>query len=226
MASVSHLWNPLIGFGSVPNQAYGYLFPMGSYYWLGSAFTPSRVGRAAPVDGVAPERALWGTILLAESLRIGGRWSRLAGGVAYALSPLILAQAHDTSYVIPVVFLPWVMVPLIRASEGVLTPGGAAARSGIAVLLMGGINASASFAVLLLPLIWFATRRPIRDHARLFVLWVAAIALATAWFVIPLLFQTEVRVQLPSLYRNGTNDYFDILYSRGAPRGRGLDVPR
>ena len=191
MAGISHVWNPLIDFGSVPNQAYGYLFPMGSYYWLGSElhipeWIVQRLWMALLLSA-----ALWGTILLAESLRIGGRWSRLAGGVAYALSPLILAQAHDTSYVIPVVFLPWVLVPLIRASEGVLTPGGAAARSGIAVLLMGGINASASFAVLLLPLIWFATRRPIRDHARLFVLWVAAIALATAWFVIPLLFQQK-----------------------------------
>ena len=170
--------------------------------------------------------ALWGTILLAESLRIGGRWSRLAGGVAYALSPLILAQAHDTSYVIPVVFLPWVMVPLIRASEGVLTPGGAAARSGIAVLLMGGINASASFAVLLLPLIWFATRRPIREHARLFVLWVVAIALATAWFVVPLVFQKKYGFNfLP--YTETANTTTSISFIPEVLRGgRGLDVPR
>lgn len=191
MATVTHLWNPLIGFGSVPDQAYGYLFPMGSYYWLGSAsHLPEWIVQRLWM-GLLLSAALWGTILLAESLCIGGRWSRSAGGVAYALSPLILAQAHDTSFVIPVVLLPWVMVPLIRASDGVLSPGGAAARSGVAVLLMGGVNASASFAVLLLPLIWFVTRRPIREHARLFVLWVAAIALATAWFVIPLLFQQK-----------------------------------
>ena len=176
MATVSHLWNPLIGFGSVPDQAYGYLFPMGSYYWLGSAsHIPEWIVQRLWM-GLLLSAALWGTILLAESLRIGGRWSRLAGGVAYALSPLILAQAHDTSFVIPVVLLPWVMVPLIRASDGVLSPGGAAARSGVAVLLMGGVNASASFAVLLLPLIWFVTRRPIRQYVRLFVFWLIAIA--------------------------------------------------
>ena len=191
MASISHLWNPLVGFGSVPDQYCGYLFPMGSYYWLGSELhVPEWIVQRLWM-ALLLSVALWGTIVLAESLRIGGRWSRLAGGLAYALSPLILAQAHDTSYVIPVVLLPWVMVPLIRGSEGMLTPGGAAARSGIAVLLMGGINASASFAVLVLPLIWFATRRPIREHVRLFVLWVIAIALATAWFVVPLLYQRK-----------------------------------
>ena len=191
MATVSHLWNPLIGFGSVPDQAYGYLFPMGSYYWLGSAsHLPEWIVQRLWM-GLLLSTALWGTILLAESLRIGGRWSRLAGGIAYALSPLILAQAHDTAFVIPVVLLPWVMVPLIRASDGVLTTGGAAARSGVAVLLMGGVNASASFAVLLLPLIWFVTRRPIRQYVRLFVFWVIAIGLATAWFVVPLVFQRK-----------------------------------
>ena len=123
MATVSHLWNPLIGFGSVPDQAYGYLFPMGSYYWLGSAsHLPEWIVQRLWM-GLLLSAALWGTILLAESLRIGGRWSRLAGGAAYALSPLVLAQAHDTGFVIPVVLLPWVMLPLIRASDGVLTPG-------------------------------------------------------------------------------------------------------
>ena len=38
LASVTHLWNPASGFGMVPDQAYGYLFPMGPYYWLGAAF--------------------------------------------------------------------------------------------------------------------------------------------------------------------------------------------
>ena len=191
MATVSHLWNPLIGFGSVPDQAYGYLFPMGSYYWLGSAsHLPEWIVQRLWM-GLLLSAALWGTILLAESLRIGGRWSRLAGGAAYALSPLVLAQAHDTGFVIPVVLLPWVMLPLIRASDGVLTPGGAAARSGVAVLLMGGVNASAAFAVLLLPLIWFVTRRPIREYVRLFVFWVIALALASAWFVVPLVFQKK-----------------------------------
>lgn len=124
MATVSHLWNPLIGFGSVSDQAYGYLFPLGSYYWLGSALhIPEWIVQRLWM-GLLLGAALWGTVRLAECLDIGGRWSRLAGGIAYALSPLILAQAHDTSFVIPAVLLPWVMVPLIRHSAGTLTPGG------------------------------------------------------------------------------------------------------
>ncbi|HEX4218855.1 MAG TPA: alpha-(1-_3)-arabinofuranosyltransferase family protein, partial [Acidimicrobiales bacterium] len=191
MASVTHLWDPLASFGSVPDQASGYLFPMGSFYWLGASLrVPEWIIQRVWL-ALLLAAAVWGTILLAEALRIGGRWSRLAGGAAYALSPLVLAQIHDTSYVLPAVLLPWVMLPLVRASQGTLTSPGGAARSGLAVLLMGGTNATATLAVLLLPVIWFATRRPIRAHIRLFGLWVLALVLATAWFVVPLLFQQK-----------------------------------
>ncbi len=189
LASVTHLWNPDAGFGSVPNQAYGYLFPMGPYYWLGrSVGIPEWIVQRMWL-ALLLTTALWGTIRLAETLEIGGRWSRLAGGVAYACSPLLLAQIHDTSYVMPAALLPWVMVPLIRASRGELTNGSAATRSGLAVLLMGAINATATFGVLLLPFLWFLTRRPVRTHVRLFALWALAVAAATAWFVIPLFLQ-------------------------------------
>ena len=189
LASVTHLWNPAVNFGMVPDQAYGYLFPMGPYYWLGSAvgapeWIVERIWLALLLT-----TALWGTIRLAEVLNVGGRWSRLAGGVAYACSPLLLAQIHDTSYIMPAVLLPLVLVPLVRAFHGELSNASGAARSGVAVLFMGGINATATLSVLLLPLLWFLTRRPLRAHARLFALWVLAVAAATTWFVIPLLFQ-------------------------------------
>jgi arabinofuranan 3-O-arabinosyltransferase len=54
---------------------------------------------------------------------------------------------------------------------------------------MGGINATETFAVLLLPVLWFLTRRPLRAHARLFALWALAVAAAVLWFVIPLLLE-------------------------------------
>ena len=219
LESATHLWNPLSSFGMVPDQAYGYLFPMGPYYWFGSAvrlpeWIVQRIWLALLLTV-----ALWGTIRLAETLAIGGRWSRLAGGVAYACSPLLLAQIHDSSYVMPAVLLPWVMVPLVRSFHGELTSGSAAARSGVAVLFMGGINASATFAVLLLPLVWFLTRRPLRAHARLFGLWLLAVAAATAWFVIPLLLEGRYGFSfLPytELSTNTTGNTFVPEVLRGA----------
>jgi arabinofuranan 3-O-arabinosyltransferase len=81
------------------------------------------------------------------------------------------------------------MVPLKRQVDGGLTARAAAARSGVAVLCMGGINASLTFAVLLLPVIWFVVQPRDRRPFKLFALWCVAVFLATAWFVIPLVFQ-------------------------------------
>ncbi|HVB92607.1 MAG TPA: alpha-(1-_3)-arabinofuranosyltransferase family protein [Acidimicrobiales bacterium] len=191
LSDATHLWDPNVNFGSVPNQAYGYLFPLGPFYWLGSsAHLPEWIIQRLWL-GLLLIVATWGTVFLAEAMRIGGRWSRLAGGAAYALSPFLLVQIHDTAYVIPAVLLPWVILPLVRVEQGRLTPGAGAARSGLAVLLMGGINATEVAAVLVLPVLWFATRRPVRRQARLFVLWLISVGLATAWFVLPLLFQAK-----------------------------------
>jgi arabinofuranan 3-O-arabinosyltransferase len=189
LGDVTHLWDAQIAFGSVPDQAYGYLFPMGPFYWLGSALH-------APVWVVQRfwlalllSVAFWGALKMAEVFRVGVPWTRLVGAAGYALSPWMLAQAHDTSYILPAVMLPWVMVPLKRAGEGTLSARSAAARSGLAVLFMGGINASLTFAVLLLPLLWFVAQSPRRRMIKLFGLWCLAVFLATAWFVLPLIFQ-------------------------------------
>ena len=190
LASVTHLWNPAAGFGMVPDQAYGYLFPMGPYYWLGSAVGLSEWIVQRVWSALLLTTAFWGTIRLAESLGVGGRWSRLAGGVAYASSPLLLAQIHDTSYVMPAVLLPWVLVPLIRAYRGELTSGSAAARS------PGWPSSS-----------WAVSTRPppsaccsspscgsspaghCETMSASSPCGPSAVAAATAWFVIPLLFQ-------------------------------------
>ena len=189
LATVTHLWNPQIAFGSISDQEYGYLFPMGPFYWLGSVLhVPVWIVERVWLSLLLAV-AFWGVVRLAEVLGIGTRSWRVAGGVAYALSPIVLALAHDTGYIFPTVLLPWVLVPLKRASDGELTSRSGAARSGLAVLLMGGLNASLTFGVLLLPVLWFVTQRPVRRNARLFGCWCVAVFLATAWFLVPLLFQ-------------------------------------
>jgi arabinofuranan 3-O-arabinosyltransferase len=191
LSEVTHLWDPLSGFGSVPNQAYGYLFPIGPFYSAGSALhVPMWITERLWL-GLLLAAAFWGTVLLAEALTLGGRWSRMAGATAYALSPIVLAQAHDTAYIFPAVFLPWVILPLVRVDEGRLPAWSGAARSGLAVLLMGGVNATEVFAVLVLPLLWFATRRSPLKQAKLVCCWAVAVLLATAWFMLPLWFQAK-----------------------------------
>ncbi len=189
LAAATRLWDPLAYFGSVQNQAYGYLIPMGPFYWLGHVLgVPAWITQRAWL-GLLFAIAYWGTILVAQELGIGGRWTQMCGGIAYALSPIMLTAALASAGLLPVVLLPWVMLPLLRASHGKTSLSGAAARSGVAILLMGGVNATSVFAVLPLPVIWFLTRRAGPQRNRLFVYWVGATVLATAWFLVALVFQ-------------------------------------
>jgi arabinofuranan 3-O-arabinosyltransferase len=64
LSQATHLWDPLSGFGSVPNQAYGYLFPIGPFYAAGSALhVPTWITQRLWL-GLLLAVALWGTLLL------------------------------------------------------------------------------------------------------------------------------------------------------------------
>lgn len=192
LANATHLWDPLQFFGSIQNQAYGYLFPMGPYFAIGHAL------------GIAPwivERswlclllltALWGTVFLAEELGLGGPRSRVVGGMAYTLSPMVLSTALTSADLLPIVLLPWVMLPLVRAGHGKTSPGAAAARSGVAVLCMGGVNAAATGAVLVMPIVWFLTRRRgTPGRWKLLGAWLLAVLAATLWFLVGSAYQAK-----------------------------------
>lgn len=181
------LWEPQGFAGQVQNQAYGYLFPMGPFFALGSA-----VG----VPMWVVQRLWWalllsvaflGVVVLARRLRIGTPLTGLVAGLAYALAPRMLSALGATSVeLIPMALAPWVLVPLVGAAA-LRSPRRAAALSALAVFCVGGVNAVATAAVLPLPVLWLLTRPAGPLRRRLAAWWSIAVALAITWWVGPLL---------------------------------------
>jgi arabinofuranan 3-O-arabinosyltransferase len=180
-----HLWDPNGAFGQLQNQAYGYLLPMGPFHGaLLSAGAPPWV-----------VQRLWWSLLLclaflgtwrvATELDLGSRWARLAGALAYALSPRIASELTITSAEVwPMAVAPWVLLPLVVA-----TPRSwwwRISRSALAVALAGGVNAVAVGATLVLPALWFVTRRPQRQTVLAGLAWLATVAVAISWWLVPL----------------------------------------
>ncbi|MGA0979825.1 MAG: alpha-(1-_3)-arabinofuranosyltransferase domain-containing protein, partial [Candidatus Nanopelagicales bacterium] len=182
------LWEPLGFFGQLQNQAYGYLFPTGPFFVLGD------------LAGLPPwvvQRLWWsfiliaaflGVVRLARLLGITSDAARIIAGLAYALAPRIVTELGVlTSEVLPFAMAPWVLIPLVMASQGSLSARRGAALSGIAVLMAGGVNAVATVAVLPLGLLWILLSLNGRARWSLLGWWAAAVALASVWWAVPLL---------------------------------------
>ncbi|HEX2313090.1 MAG TPA: alpha-(1-_3)-arabinofuranosyltransferase family protein [Thermomonospora sp.] len=181
-----HLWDPE-QFGQLQNQAIGYLFPMGPFFAAGDlvglpAWITQRLWLALLLC-----LAFLGTERLARRLGIGGPVTRLVAGMIYALAPGGLATLGQiSSEYLPMAMLPWILLPLVTAARGGSVPR-AAARSGVAVACCSGINAAATVAVLVVPFLYLVTRPRGTPRVRLTAWWSAAVGLATAWWLVPLL---------------------------------------
>jgi arabinofuranan 3-O-arabinosyltransferase len=187
MARALHLWEPLGFFGQLQNQGYGYLFPLGPFFWLGDV-----LGLPAWVI----QRLWWslllivaflGMVRLARLMGMGCFWPRVVTGVAYALAPRMVTELGVLSVeVMPFALAPWVLIPLVSVASGG-SYRRAAAFSGIAVLLIGGVNAVATAAVLPLGAWWILTRFRGKARLQLGGWWILAVAAASLWWAIPLL---------------------------------------
>lgn len=140
----------------------------------------------------------WGVLRLAETLGIGSRSSRVVAALAFALSPRVLTTLGAiSSETLPMMLAPWVLLPVIVALRGhgaglPATSGKGdvrvlAARSALAVALMGAVNAVATLTACLAALIWWAAHRPNRLWWRFTGWWVLSGALAVTWWVVALL---------------------------------------
>src|SRR5690349_16586970 len=188
LARSLHLWDPQSTAGELQNQAYGYLFPMGPFFALGQLthvppWITQRLWCAVLLCG-----AYLGALLLARALAIGSEPARHVAALAYALAPRMLTEIGSLSAeMLPAVLLPWVVLPLVRADRGEMTPRRAAFASGVAVLVTGGANAAMVIMSLVLPGLWLLTRRFTARHLALIGWWCVAVTAAVLWWLIPLL---------------------------------------
>jgi arabinofuranan 3-O-arabinosyltransferase len=184
--SALHLWNQNV-FGGTVELGTGFLMPMGFFFAVTHflhipTWCAERLWLALLLTA-----ACWGVVRLSEALGIGHRWTRVLAGLAYCAAPIVVGLVMTSSALLAVVFLPWVVLPLVIGSrEG--SPRRAAARSGIAIALMGGSNAVVVLAVLPMAVIWLATRKPGQRRRALSGWWLVAAGLACFWWVVPTLF--------------------------------------
>ena len=196
LARALNLWNSELPFGQAQNQAYGYLFPHGAFFLL---------GHALGLPGWVTQRlwwallltvGFWGLLRLAEALGIGSPGSRVIAAAAFALSPRVLTTIGAiSSETLPMMLAPWVLLPVVLALRGA-GPAHArsktgsvrvlAARSALALALMGAVNAVATLTGCLPAIIWWACHRPNRLWVRFTAWWALCAALAITWWVVPL----------------------------------------
>ncbi|ANH40067.1 Alpha-(1-_3)-arabinofuranosyltransferase [Nocardioides dokdonensis FR1436] len=186
LARALHLWDGEGALGQLQNQAYGYLWPMGGFFWLGAV---------ASVPGWVVQRLWWGLVLavafsgtarLTRALGVRSDLACLVAGMAFALSPRVLSTMGPiSSETWPVALAPWVLLRLVTGSERG-SPRRAAALSALAVSLVGGVNAAASFAVIPLGALWLLTRTPGPRRRSLMLWWPTFTLLGTLWWLVPL----------------------------------------
>ena len=195
LARATNLWNSELPFGQAQNQAYGYLFPHGTFFLA---------GHLLGLPGWMTQRlwwallltvGFWGLLRVAEALGIGSPTSRVIAATAFALSPRVLTTLGSiSSETLPIMLAPWVLLPTILALRGDADRSlrRLAGQAGVAVALMGAVNAIATLAGCLPAVIWWACHRPNRRWWRYTGWWLLALALAMTWWLVALILMARI----------------------------------
>ncbi|MBE1550998.1 arabinofuranan 3-O-arabinosyltransferase [Mycobacterium sp. OAS707] len=187
LARAFNLWNSELPFGQAQNQAYGYLFPHGAFFLAGDflglpGWVTQRLWWALLLTV-----GFWGLLRVAEALNIGSPTSRVIAAAAFALSPRVLTTLGAiSSETLPMMLAPWVLLPVILALRGDPRVRVLAARSAVAIALMGAVNAAATLTACLAAAIWLLCHRPNRLWWRFAAWWALCIVLAVLWWVVAL----------------------------------------
>ncbi len=186
LARATDLWDPASAFGQLQNQAYGYLWPMGPFFWLGALLD---------LPGWVVQRLWWalllctafvGTAKVVRALGVRSDLAVLTAAFAYTLSPRVLTVLGPISVEAwPSALAPWVLLPLVLGAERG-SPRRYAALSALAIAMVGGVNAAATFAVVPLGAVWLLTRERGPRRRALMLWWPALTLLGTLWWLVPL----------------------------------------
>jgi arabinofuranan 3-O-arabinosyltransferase len=194
LARATNLWNSALPFGQAQNQAYGYLFPHGTFFLAGhllglSGWITQRLWWALLLAV-----GFWGLLRVAEALGIGSPTSRAVAAAAFALSPRVLTTLGSiSSETLPIMLAPWVLLPTILAlRDDGRSVRRLAGQAGVAVALMGAVNAIATLAGCLPAVIWWACHRPNRRWLRYAAWWLLALALAMTWWLVALVLMAQI----------------------------------
>ena len=230
LARATNLWNSELPFGQAQNQAYGYLFPHGTF------FLPATL---LGLPGWVTQRlwwallltvGFWGLLRVAEALRHRqpgvtgdrrGRVRAVAAGADHARVDLVGDAADDAGAVGAAADDPGAARRLGAVGAGAGRP-----RSALAVALMGAVNAIATLAGCLPAVIWWACHRPNRLWWRFTAWWLLALLLAMLWWVVALVLLRPDQPAVPGLHRIlRRHDAVDVA-DRDAARHRQLDAVR
>ncbi len=197
VSDVASAWSSTGDLGHVQGGQYGgYLFPMGPFFALAHALgaAPWLVQRLWLA--LVLFLAAWGAARLMEEL--GG--PRALAAVLYVLNPYVVIFTARTSItLLGYAALPWLLVCVARGLRGGVSWRWPAAFALIVTASGGGVNAAVTAWVLLGPLLLAGYELWTGAVSRRAVLafgWraVVATALASAWWVVPLLVQSRYGV--------------------------------
>lgn len=182
------LWHPESNFGEFQNQAYGYLFPQGTWFVLTDVL--------GMPDWIS--QRLWSALILIIACEGARRVARAIGmadlpallaGAVFAFSPRLLGTVSvQTAESLPGAVMPWLVLPVVLHLRGRLGPWPTALLSGAAIVCMGGVNAVETAACLPLAviLVLWGARHGLTDR-RFVVGWFASVGAACLWWALPLL---------------------------------------
>ncbi|MEA2438540.1 MAG: arabinofuranan 3-O-arabinosyltransferase, partial [Thermoleophilaceae bacterium] len=199
LGRVADVWSPTAGLGHVQGGQYGgYLWPMGPFFSLlhSLGLSPWLVQRLWL--GTLLALAAWGAVRLLDALRSPRRGvAHVAVGVLYAVNPYVLVFASRTTFtLIGYAALPWLLLVVHRGVRDPRRLWWAAAFALIVTSTGGGVNAAVTAWLLvgpLLLLLYEGLAGGVAGRAVGGFSWraAAATALASAWWVAPVLVQAS-----------------------------------
>jgi hypothetical protein len=197
LADAAAAWAPAGGLGQVQAGQYaGYLWPMGPFYALGdlAGLAPWVVHRLWL--GTLLAIAAWGVVRLLDALVERPRGvPALVAGVLIVANPYVVVFANRTSVtLLAYALLPWL---LLCVQRGLRDPRGwwwPAALALLVTSLGGGVNAAVAGWVLIGPALLIAYEVAFggigwRDAGRFLARALPLTALASAWWIAPILVQ-------------------------------------